>query len=159
MNFLIKDGIVTDSNQITLLLRRTRESPQNTGPFVEALRDCGIDVYNPRNKVLTDHEAVELTPDCLLTVLDREMHVRDNTGIRGDFLDTIDDWVEKFDTYRQTPDGNELDEYVEQSHGNLETTGTNELILSRTSSIVFSCANPSVYGVRKIPTGRSDLLC
>ena len=128
VNFLIEDGIVTDPNQIALLLRSTRESPKNAGPFVEALRDRGIDVYNPRNKALTDHEEVELALGCLLTVLDREMHVRDNTGIRGNFLKTVDDWVEAFDTFRQTPDGDELDEYVEQSHENLEAIGTSERV-------------------------------
>ena len=55
---LVASGIVKDYSQCCLLLRSTRESPQNASPYVDALRARGIPFYNPRNKAFLDQEEV-----------------------------------------------------------------------------------------------------
>jgi DNA helicase-2/ATP-dependent DNA helicase PcrA len=55
---LVANGIVQDYSQCCLLLRSTKESPQNALPYVVALRARGIPVYNPRNKAFLDQEEV-----------------------------------------------------------------------------------------------------
>lgn len=55
---LVANGIVKDYSQCCLLLRSTKEGPQNALPYVDALRERGIPVYNPRNKAFLDQEEV-----------------------------------------------------------------------------------------------------
>lgn len=55
---LVANGIAKDYNQCCLLLRSTKESPQNALPYVDALRSRGIPVYNPRNKAFLEQEEV-----------------------------------------------------------------------------------------------------
>lgn len=67
---LVDHGIVNDPNECCLLLRSTRESPDNAGRYVRALRNEGLQVYNPRNKAFMDQEEVQGLLGALLAVLD-----------------------------------------------------------------------------------------
>lgn len=120
IEFLLDEGIIDDYSQIALLLRSTRESPQNAQDFVEALRDAGIPIYNPRNKALTEQEEVQLALGALVTVLDRYYAVREADYMNGHFLDTVDEWTDQFDEFRKTDEGSELDEYIEKSYNRLD---------------------------------------
>jgi len=55
---LVANGIVKDYSQCCLLLRSTKEGPQNALPYVDALQARGIPVYNPRNKAFLAQEEV-----------------------------------------------------------------------------------------------------
>jgi len=123
IKFLLNEGIIDDYSQIALLLRSTRESPQNAQDFVEALRDAGIPIYNPRNKALTEQEEVQLALGALVTLLDRYHTVREADYMKGRFLGTIDEWTERFDEFRKTDEGTELDNYTKQSHESLDRAG------------------------------------
>jgi len=120
IDFLLDEEIIDDYSQIALLLRSTRESPQNAQDFVEALRDAGIPIYNPRNKALTEQEEVQLALGALVTVLDRYHAVREGERMNGHFLDTVDEWTDQFDEFRKTDEGSELDEYIEKSYKRLD---------------------------------------
>jgi len=120
IEFLLEKGIIDDYSQIALLLRSTRESPWNAQDFVEALRDAGIPIYNPRNKALTEQEEVKLALGALVTVLDRYHAVREADYMRGRFLDTVDEWTDQFDEFRKTEEGSELDEYIQRSYDSLD---------------------------------------
>ena len=120
IEFLLEEGVIDDYSQIALLLRSTRESPQNAQDFVEALRAEGIPIYNPRNKALTEQEEVQLALGALVTLLDRYHAVREADYMRGRFLDTVDEWTERFDEFRNTEQGAELDDYIERSYARLD---------------------------------------
>lgn len=120
IEFLLDEGHIDDYSQIALLLRSTRESPQNAQDFVDALREAGIPIYNPRNKALTEQEEVQLALGALVTLLDRYHAVREAEHMRGRFLDTVDEWTERFDEFRKTDAGSELDEYIERSYEQLD---------------------------------------
>jgi len=67
---LVANGIAKDYNQCCLLLRSTKESPQNALPYVDALRARGIPVYNPRNKAFLEQEEVLGLLGAIFAVLD-----------------------------------------------------------------------------------------
>jgi DNA helicase-2/ATP-dependent DNA helicase PcrA len=67
---LINNGIVNDANECCLLLKSTKESPRNAGPYAEALRRKGIPVYNPRNKTFMEQEEVQGLLGAILAVVD-----------------------------------------------------------------------------------------
>lgn len=67
---LIQTKKVNDPNECCLLLKSTKESPNNAGPYVQALRDKGLDVYNPRNKTFLEQEEVQGLLGAILAILD-----------------------------------------------------------------------------------------
>jgi len=120
VEYLIQEEIVGDYSQIALLLRSTRESPRNAEAFVNALRDRGIPVHNPRNKALTQQQEIQLALGALVRVLDKELFGIESDQVRGRFLETVEDWVDEFDAFRDTDQGEELDDYVSRSHDALD---------------------------------------
>ena len=71
---LVDNGIVSDPNQCCLLLKSTRETPRNAGPYVQALRDEGLVVYNPRNKAFLEQEEVQCLLGALLNIVDNQQN-------------------------------------------------------------------------------------
>lgn len=67
---LIDNGVVNDPSECCLLLKSTRESPRNAGPYVDALINEGLSVYNPRNKAFAQQEEVQGLLGGLLAVVD-----------------------------------------------------------------------------------------
>lgn len=126
IDFLVNERIIDDYSQIALLLRSTRESPRNAQDFVEALRENNIPIYNPRNKALTEQEEVSLALGVLVTLLDRDFEVRHANYMNGRFLDTVDEWADHFDAFRDSEVGSELDDYVERSHARLDEADPEE---------------------------------
>lgn len=126
VNYLEENEIVDDYSRIALLLRSTKESPRNAQKFVESLRDKDIPVYNPRNKALTEQEEIKLALGCLVTLLDRELEVKNNDYIRGRFLEDVEEWATYFEEFRGSEDGEELDEYVTKSHEAMNEKDKNE---------------------------------
>ncbi|HWW60421.1 MAG TPA: ATP-dependent helicase, partial [Thermoanaerobaculia bacterium] len=55
---LRQHNVVHDYNQICVLLASTKETPNNALPYVTALRNAGLEVYNPRNKAFVHQEEV-----------------------------------------------------------------------------------------------------
>lgn len=67
---LIDNGVVKDASQCCLLLNSTKESARNAGPYVEAMKRAGLQVYNPRNKAFLEQEEVQGLLGALLAMLD-----------------------------------------------------------------------------------------
>lgn len=126
IDYLVEEAIVGDYSQIALLLRSTRESPRNAAPFVDEMRERGIPVHNPRNKALTKQEEIRLALGCLVEVLDKERFGIEADYIRGRFLNTVEEWLEEFDGFRDTPHGEELDNYISRSHRALDDRNQGE---------------------------------
>ncbi|WP_295543380.1 ATP-dependent helicase [uncultured Thiohalocapsa sp.] len=64
---LMGAGVISDWSQCVILLRSVQDTPRNAGPYIQALADRGIPVYNPRSRSFLDSEEVQ----CLLGVLIR----------------------------------------------------------------------------------------
>ena len=69
---LVLNGVVQDYNQCCLLLKSTKESPNNAQKYVVSLRACGIPVYNPRNKGFLEQEEVLGLLGALLAITDSQ---------------------------------------------------------------------------------------
>jgi DNA helicase-2/ATP-dependent DNA helicase PcrA len=67
---LVHSGKVNDPNECCLLLKSTKESPNNAAPYVAALRNKGLDVYNPRNKSFMEQDEVQGILGSILAILD-----------------------------------------------------------------------------------------
>jgi len=67
---LVDNGIVNDPSECCLLLKSTKETPHNAKKYVEALKNEGLAVYNPRNKAFAQQEEVQGLLGSLLAVLD-----------------------------------------------------------------------------------------
>lgn len=67
---LIDRGVVSDPSECCLLLKSTKESPNNAGKYVEALERQGLAVYNPRNKSFTTQEEVQGILGGILALVD-----------------------------------------------------------------------------------------
>ena len=69
---LVLNGVVQDYNQCCLLLKSTKESPNNAEKYVASLRARGIPVYNPRNKGFLEQEEVLGLLGALLAITDSQ---------------------------------------------------------------------------------------
>lgn len=67
---LVDTGVVNDPSECCLLLKSTKESPMNAGKYVAALKDKGLDFYNPRNKAFAEQEEVQGLLGALLAIVD-----------------------------------------------------------------------------------------
>jgi DNA helicase-2/ATP-dependent DNA helicase PcrA len=67
---LVNTGKVNDPSECCLLLKSTKESPRNAGPYVAALLAQRLSVYNPRNKTFMEQLEVQGLLGAILAVVD-----------------------------------------------------------------------------------------
>ena len=67
---LLDEKIIKDPSQCVLLMRSVRETSRFAGPFAAALREAGIDVYNPRSRNLLDQEEIQLALGAFVSIID-----------------------------------------------------------------------------------------
>lgn len=63
-------NIITDWSECVLLLKSTRRSKQNAGPFMDAMDDANIAYYNPRARGLLEDEKIQTILGGLLEIID-----------------------------------------------------------------------------------------
>ena len=80
---LVDNGVVNDPNECCLLLKSTKESPHNAEKYVNALRDEGFSVYNPRNKSFADQEEVKGLLGALLAIVDPDRRYANDPAKRN----------------------------------------------------------------------------
>ena len=116
---LIADGIISDLSQCVVLLRSTRDSVQNAGPFLRALEKRGIPTYNPRSKSFMDAEEVQALLAVLVNVLDPRMEYksywRPVRGKKHPTVEAIDSWFRRYQFLARTRDMSSVTDYVKQS--------------------------------------------
>ncbi len=118
-NHLLGDGIVSDLSQCVLLLRSTKDSPRNAGPYLEAFRQHGIPVYNPRSKSFMESEEVQCLLAALIRVVDMQHTFRFNQI--ADLSTTVQEWIDTLDAVIQnaTVQTAPLESYIRASNATL----------------------------------------
>jgi len=109
---LLETGIIKDPSQCVLLMRSVRETRRFAGPFANALRSVGIEVYNPRSRTLLEHEEIQLALGVFVSIIDPN---RGALGaIRNESIkNRVREWIR---TYNQLSlDYPDLKSYVESS--------------------------------------------
>lgn len=119
---LLADGIISDESQCVLLLRSTKDSPRNAGPFLAALQKAGVPIYNPRSKSFIESEEVQCLLATLIHVIDQNhtfRHMKDTRGKDMPFVAHIAGWVAILDNVRLRSPTPQLDDYITRSNTNL----------------------------------------
>jgi DNA helicase-2/ATP-dependent DNA helicase PcrA len=119
---LLADGIIADESQCVILLRSTKDSPRNAGPFLAAFERAGIPVYNPRSKSFIESEEVQCLLAALIHVIDHNhtfTHMKDPQGRDRQFIADITGWIGALDAVRHRSPTPQLDNYIVRSNTNL----------------------------------------
>lgn len=105
-----KNGILEDYSEAAILLRSTRESPRNAGPYVEALRAKNVPYYNPRSKALLDQEEVMALLGTFVKIVDPDLKALSVIKYEG-VKDRVISWISAATPYISGA----LKEYVDNS--------------------------------------------
>lgn len=134
-------GAIEDYSQCVLLLRSTRETQRAAAPFVSALREQGISVYNPRSKSYSEQPEVRQVLGVLVSVLDP-----DGTNLP----DYVHSWIQEASVVinAYAP----LRSYVERSIERIRRAGSGERLAEDFLEVVYRilCFSP-FSGYRQDP--------
>lgn len=151
---LKSNGVIADYNQVALLLQSTKESPRNAAPYVQALRNRNIAVYNPRNRTFLEQPEVEGLLGCLMLLLDPTGdHLptwapRELAGIMQSFRDTA---LALQQTHRR------LASYVQATQTNLATHPGQYLDATLQELVYYLLALPPFEAYMADPAARLRL--
>lgn len=121
---LIDEKLVDDPAQIAILMRSTKESPQNAGPLCEALRKAGIPFYNPRSKAFLESEEIALMLGALIELVDAAAEI--SGSMKGFVVESIAKWRATYQSYAQRHA--DLAEYVDGVHAELKRLRAGEYL-------------------------------
>src|SRR5579883_197693 len=112
---LVSNGIVQDYSQCCLLLKSTKETPQNAERYVAALQARGIPIYNPRNKAFLEQEEVLGFLGALLAITEgKGRHIPQRPQ---ELLDLVTNCRTEY--ARQAAANPNLSQYVSNANANL----------------------------------------
>lgn len=131
---LIQNGIVPDYSQCALLLLSTQETPRYAGPYVTALRDAEIPVYNPRSKAYVERQEIAGAMGAFLAIVDPDQAVARNIQIPG-VLRRVQLWDQEY--HRIATGHHELARYVQLSQEQITRLGANEEIRPAMPTILY----------------------
>ncbi|MFA9427113.1 ATP-dependent DNA helicase [Natronorubrum sp. A-ect3] len=114
---LINQDYIDDYSQVAFLFKSTKESERWAGHYVEALRERGIPVYNPRNKAFLDRPEIRFALGAIIQILDPKFEGADApwVNLQGGVREQVETWATRFDDYVETYDAGDLAEFVQQS--------------------------------------------
>jgi DNA helicase-2/ATP-dependent DNA helicase PcrA len=98
---LIGDKVIQDLSQCVLLMRSTKDSPRNAGPFLDAFKRHDIPVYNPRSKSFMESEEVQCLLAALIHVVD-PLFVFMESNVRG-LSATVQGWIDRLIAVHEDP--------------------------------------------------------
>lgn len=119
---LLDEGIISDPSQCVLLLRSTKDSQRNAGPFIQAFQNPAINIpiYNPRSKSFMESQEVQCLLATLIHIIDFDHSynmMRDQRGQPQFFVPTVQGWVDTLVTLAENYKilTQDLQTYVERS--------------------------------------------
>lgn len=123
---LFDEGYIEDYSQVAFLFKSTKESANRAGPYVTALRDRGIPVYNPRNKAFLKQTEIRFALGALLHCLDPGLEGAETISIRGRTRGQLDRWYDDYYDFVDEHDATALSHYVERRRSTLEAAPDGE---------------------------------
>lgn len=109
---LLANNIIQLPSQCVLLMRSVRESAYNAGPFAAALRDAGIQPYNPRSRTFLQQEEIIAALGAFISVVDPGLTALSSVGAPG-IRHMVNNWVVEYQ--RLAPSYPDLADYINQS--------------------------------------------
>ena len=129
------NGIVQDYSQCALLLPSTRNSPQAAGPYLKALHEKEIPVYNPRSRDYQEHEEVAQALGAFIRIVDPQLNYLRNLYPNSRARKLAEAWVGEYDTVATLHPA--LLQYVAKSGDAIQKLEANELITPDTPTILY----------------------
>ena len=114
---LKRKKLISDWREIGVLLRSTRETAPNAGPFVEAFKKRGIPFYNPRNRSIHKDPRIQQLLGTLIVTLDNDLETL--VTVNGRVRNVIDQWVAAYESLAQSSEGKGVKAYVKKSHATI----------------------------------------
>lgn len=150
---LVANGVVSDYNQCCLLLRSTKETPRNAAPYVAALRNLNIPVYNPRSNAFLDQEEVRGLLGALITLLDPQ--ARGIPDRPRDLATLVNNCCAEYVSLAAA--NPPLAQYVAKAHANLEANPGKYLNANLQELVYYLLALPPFSGWSNDPVRRVRL--
>lgn len=124
---MLDAAVVTDPSDCALLLPSTRETANWAGPYVDALRQRGVPVYNPRAKTFMEQDEVQVALGAFLAVVDPGLagcppQLRGTAGKPR----LAQQWSAAFQ--RAAPSAPDLARYVDRAIGQIASKDARELL-------------------------------
>ena len=118
---LLDNGIVEDYSQCVLILPSTKDSARAAGPYISALHNHRIPVYNPRAKDFLQHIEVKELLGSLISILDPLLETASNNYI-PEIISLTTSWHISAQSMLATHPA--LKEYVDKSQSAIQMNTT-----------------------------------
>ena len=127
---LLDNKVIQQPSQCALLMRSVKETKYKARPFAEALRDIGIQPYNPRSRTFLQQEEIMVALGAFISIVDPDLSAPDLSAldsIRGQGIQQmVRSWVDEYQTIVSTHP--ELSNYVNESINNISSKPVNNWI-------------------------------
>ena len=120
------NGIVQDYSQCALLLPSTRNSPRAAGPYLKALHEKEIPVYNPRSRDYQKQEEVAQALGAFIRIVDPQLNHLHRLFPESRARELAESWVDAYDAIATLHP--ELSQYVAKSGDAIEKLEADKLI-------------------------------
>ena len=138
MAALVRDlrvhGIIQDYSQCVLLLRSTKNSPMFAGPYVTALQNQHIPVYNPRSKDFLEQIEVAQCLGAFIRLVDSQL-TQVSSVLSPSIRQMVQNWVAEYDAI--TAQHPQLAAYVTQGAQAIAAKGPKERITPAMPTILY----------------------
>lgn len=135
LDALRKRGLISSWEEVAILLRSTKESPWNAGPFVKALQAKNIPYYNPRNRGLHEDPVIQQLVGVLVLTLDEGLETLKT--IKGRVQTEVRSWIRAYQTLAKTAEGKALAKYVQKSHGKINDLKANTMLNTTVMDVLY----------------------
>jgi len=128
------NGIIADYSQCVLLLPSVKNTPRNAGPYIDALNNQNIPVYNPRSRGFLDQDEVAELLGAFVSIVDPGL-VTANALMSQPVQQMIAGWVARYNSIAQS--NTALSAYVNQASARVRQSGTGEELSHAFPTIVY----------------------
>ena len=131
---LLANNIIDDYSQCVLLLRSTRDSPRYARPYIQALSQDNIPIYNPRSRAFLDQAEIQEILGAMVSIFDPDLSVLPTIKGPG-IVNLVRSWIEAHEAVAQTY--THLQQYVQQSQQRIRQTPVDTRIVPAAATILY----------------------
>ena len=136
-------GVISDWRDVGVLFRSTRESPRNAGPYISALRERDIPVYNPRSRALHKDIGIQQLLGTLVAALDKDFETLN--AVRGRAKTTVKKWIDAFEALSKTKEGAAVKQYVSKSNEYIQKLRVRENLNTTIMDVLYRILSLSPF--------------
>jgi len=136
VSYLLQNNIIQRPNQCVLLMRSVRENQSNAGPFAQALRQHGINPYNPRSRTFLNQEEIMTMLGAIISILDPEQKALNSIcKTAPGIVDMVNSWIKEYELIASS--NKKLKDYVQRSIKDIRALTINSWLNENILEIFF----------------------